>query len=292
MKIGIVGVNIGIESGEKILEFARLAEELGVESVWTFEHVMVPLDYQSPYPYTQDGKMAVTPETNMLDPLISLSAIAACTKTLRLGTGVNILPQSNPLFLAKQAASLDFVSGGRFMLGVGIGWLAEEFKAMGVPFERRGARHDDYAEAMQKVWSGEVVEHQSDFLDWSGFKSHPLPIQQPFPLVIGGSKGKIFERVARFGQGWYAPAASLGQLTKLMPRLEAACAEHGRDPNTVEVSTMWIPGLEPVEMIPSYEEIGADRLIVQLAVVAAGGDPIEGLKRFGDEVLAKIDDLG
>jgi len=288
MKIGVVGINIGARSGEEIIEFARVAEELGLESIWTFEHVMVPIEYQSPYPYTADGKMAATPETNMVDPLITLSAIAAATTTLRLGTGVNILPQTNPLSLAKQAASLDFMSGGRFMLGVGIGWLAEEFKAMGVPFERRGARHDDYAEAMRKVWSGEVVEHQSDFLEWSGFKSHPLPIQQPFPLVIGGSKGRVFERVARFGQGWYAPATNLRQLEEMMAPLDEACRTFGRDRSSIEVSTMWVPGLEPVEIVPRYEEAGVDRLVVPLVVVAAGGDPIDGLKRFGDEVLSKL----
>lgn len=287
MKIGIVGLNIGVESGERMLAFARGAEEMGVESVWTFEHVMVPLEYASPYPYTADGKMAVTPETTMVDPLISLSAIAAATSTLRLGTGVNILPQSNPLLLAKQAASLDFVSDGRFMLGVGIGWLAEEFAAMGVPFERRGARHDDYAEAMRKVWSGEVVEHESDYLDWSGFKSLPRPVQDPFPLVIGGATGRVFERVARHGQGWFAPATNLAALEEMMRPLAPACEAEGRDPASVEISSMWIPGLEPPDLFPRYEALGVDRLVVPLVVVAGGGDPLEGLKRFGDEVMAK-----
>ena len=117
MKIGLVGINTDAKSGDEMIEFARVAEGLGVESIWTFEHAMIPVDYASPYPYTADGKMSATPETNIVDPLIALSAIAASTTTLRLGTGVNILPQTNPLSLAKQAASLDFISGGRFMLG-------------------------------------------------------------------------------------------------------------------------------------------------------------------------------
>ncbi|MDP6978030.1 MAG: LLM class F420-dependent oxidoreductase [Myxococcota bacterium] len=288
MKIGIIGINIGAQNADQIIRFAQRAEEIGLESIWTFEHVMVPIEYESAYPYTADGKMAATPETNMVDPLITLSAIAAATTTLRLGTGVNILPQTNPLSLAKQAASLDFMSNGRFMLGVGIGWLAEEFKAMGVPFERRGARHDDYAEAMQKVWSGDVVEHQSDFLDWSGFKSYPLPVQKPFPLVIGGSKGKIFDRVARFGRGWYAPASNLASLREMMAPLDEACREVGRERASVEVSTMWVPQLETVDVVPQYEEAGVDRLVVPLVVVAGGGDPIDGLERFGDEVVSKL----
>jgi probable F420-dependent oxidoreductase len=289
MKIGVVGVNIGAESGEKMIEFACLAEELGIESIWTFEHTMVPVDYSSTYPYTADGKMGATPETNMVDPLITLAAIAARTRSLKLGTGVNILPQTNPLSLAKQVASLDFISGGRFMLGVGIGWLEEEFKAMGVPFAKRGARHDDYLQAIAKVWSGEVVEHQSEFLQWSGFKSYPLPIQQPLPLVIGGSKGKVFERVARFGQGWYAPTTNLAKIEEMMAPLDAACEKFGRDRSSIEVSTMWIPGLEPIELFPRYEEVGVHRLVVPMVVVAAGQDPIDGLKRFGDEVLCKIE---
>ena len=287
MKIGLVGVNIGAGSSEKMIALARRAEALGIESVWTFEHVMVPVEYESPYPYTDDGKMAATPETAMIDPLVALTAIAASTTTLRLGTGVNILPQTNPLSLAKQAASLDFVSGGRFMLGVGIGWLEEEFKAMGVPFERRGARYDDYVEAMQKVWTGEVVEHESEFLSWSGFKSYPLPIQQPLPIVIGGSKGRAFERIARFGQGWYAPTTSFGQIGELMPLLDEACAKVGRDRSTIEISSMWIPQVEPVDLLPRYAELGVERLIVPMVLM--GADPMEGLQRFGHEVLAKLD---
>lgn len=184
MKIGLIPINVGQSKVEHMIGLAQLAEGLGFESVWTFEHVIVPVDYQSKYPYDESGKMGAEPETNFVDPLIALSAVAACTKTIRLATGVNILPQTNPLYLAKQAASLDLVSNGRFSLGVGIGWLKEEFAALGVPFERRGARFDDYIQAMRKVWSTDVVEHKSDFLDWSDFKSYPIPVQDPFPVII------------------------------------------------------------------------------------------------------------
>ena len=193
MKFGLIPVNIGVQSAEQMVGMAQLAESTGYESVWTFEHVIVPMDYSSKYPYSENGKMGAAPDANFIDPLIALSAIAASTKTLRLGTGVNILSQTNPLYMAKQAASLDMLSNGRFMLGVGIGWLKEEFEALGVPFEKRGARFDDYVSAMRKVWSGDVVEHQSEFINWSGFKSYPLPTQSPMPIVMGGIKGKIHE---------------------------------------------------------------------------------------------------
>ena len=170
MKIGVIPVNIGVQSADQMVQMAQLVESLGYESVWTFEHVVIPIDYESKYPYNKSGNMGAAPETNFVDPLIALSAVAASTKTIRLATGVNILSQVNPIYMAKQAASLDFISNGRFMLGVGIGWLREEFEALGVPFEHRGARFDDYVAGMRKIWSGEVVEHESEFISWKNFK--------------------------------------------------------------------------------------------------------------------------
>ncbi len=287
MKIGLIPCNVGVPSVDMIVHMAKTAEEIGLESLWTFEHAIVPVDYQSPYPYSADGKMGATPETNFVDPLIALATVAAHTKTLRLGTGVNILPQANPLMLAKQAASLDFVSNGRLMLGIGIGWLKEEFEALGVPFARRGIRFADYVEAMRKVWSGETVEHESEFLHWTNFKSHPVPVQDPLPLVIGGSKKNALRRVARYGQGWYAPAMSVDMVAGLLPALDEACAAEGRDRSEIEISTMYVPAMEPAgEAVPKYRDLGVSRLIIPLQ--ALGEKPMEGLARLGDDVLAKI----
>ncbi len=257
MKIGLIPVNIGVTSVEPMLALAEKAEQVGIESLWTFEHVVVPVDYKSKYPYSPDGKMGVTPDTNFVDPLVALAAIAARPKRVRLGTGVNILSQTNPLYLAKQAASLDFVSKGRLMLGLGIGWLREEFDALGVPFERRGERFDDYVVALRKAWSGDVVEHKSDFVKWSGFKTFPIPVQRPgVPIVIGGSKGKAFQRIAKLGDGWYAPTSNIAQLEPMLKELRAECAKIGRDPKTVEISCMWIPAVEGPVAVKRYEELG------------------------------------
>lgn len=288
MKVGLIPVNIGVKNVDRMVGLAVHAEKVGFESVWTFEHVMVPVDYASKYPYSADGKMGATPETNFVDPLIALSAIAARTERVRLGTGVNILPQTNPLYLAKQAASLDFVSNGRFMLGLGVGWLEEEFAALGVPFERRGARADDYLLAMRKVWSGDVVEHESEFLKWTGFKSYPLPVQKPFPIVIGGSKGRAFERVARFGDGWYAPTATIDQLAALLPKLDEACKKIGRDRATIEISAMWIPAMEGPDVVKRYADLGVGRLLVPAPALGMGGDVLDGMTKLSDEVLSKI----
>ena len=285
MKIGMIPVNLGVSTAAEVVGLARLAEDSGFESVWTFEHVVVPLEYESKYPYDASGKMGAAPETPFVDPLIALTAAAAGTKTIRLGTGVNILPQANPLFLAKQAASLDALSGGRLLLGLGIGWLREEFDAMGVPFERRGARFDDYVAAMRKVWSGEVVEHDSDFIDWSGFKSYPVPVQDPLPVIIGGSKGKIYERIARHGNGWYVPGTNANEIAGLLAPLKDACADVGRDPAEIEITCMWT-GQGGTDAVRAFEDIGAHRLVVPLFALA--GDPASALPRFGEEVIAKV----
>ncbi len=282
MKFGLIPVNIGVQSPEQIVDMAQLAESLRFESVWTFEHVMVPLDYASKYPYNPTGKMGVAPEINLVDPLIALSLVAQATSTIRLGTGVNILSQVNPLYLAKQAASLDFVSGGRFMLGVGIGWLKEEFEALGVPYERRGARFDDYLVAMKKVWSGEVVEHESDFVSWHGFKSYPVPTQKPhLPVIIGGSKGKILERIAKHGDGWFAPTGG-DELKTSLDALRTLCDAEGRDFAEIEITTMW-PGQGGSDAVETLADMGVGRLVVP--VMALGADPAAGIEKLAAEVI-------
>ena len=282
MIIGIIPINIGVQTGEQIVQVAQLAEGLGYESVWTFEHVIVPVDYESKYPYNDSGKMGAPPETNFVDPLIALTAVAASTSTIRLATGVNILSQVNPIYIAKQAASLDFMSNGRFMLGVGIGWLKEEFEALGVPFERRGARFDDYVEGMRKIWSGEVVEHQSDFISWTNFKSYPLLIQNPFPVVMGGVKGKIFDRIAKYGNGWYAPAGDPKELKGHLASLRQACDAIDRDMNEIEITCMW-PGRGGNVFLGQLADIGVHRVVVP---VMGSPNPAENMQRLAEEVIA------
>ena len=282
MKVGIIPINIGVQSADQIVQTAQLVESLGYESVWTFEHVIVPVNYESKYPYNKSGNMGAAPETNFVDPLIALSAVAAATKTLRLATGVNILSQVNPIYMAKQAASLDFMSNGRFMLGVGIGWLREEFDALGVPFERRGARFDDYVTGMRKIWSGEVVEHESDFISWQGFKSYPLPIQNPFPVVMGGVKGKIFQRTAQLGNGWFAPTGDPAELREHMSSLKKECDAIGRDLSEIEITCMW-PGIGGRDFLAELEAVGVTRVVMPMM---GDGDPVERMHKVAEEVIA------
>ena len=281
MKFGLIPVNIGT-TPDQMIGIARHAESAGIESVWTFEHVIVPLDYQSKYPYNASGRMAADPETSFLDPLVALSAVAANTSKIRLGTGVNILSQVNPLLMAKQVASLDVISNGRFMLGVGIGWLREEFEAMGTPFERRGARFDDYVTAMRKVWAGDVVEHESDFVHWHGFKSYPLPVQNPLPVIIGGIKGKIHERIAKYGNGWYAPTTDPVELKSHLAKIRAECDKIGRDPDEIEITCMW-NGQGGADSIAGWENAGCHRLVVVATLL--GADPLAGIDKLAVEYI-------
>ena len=190
------------------------------------------------------------------------------------------------MLIAKQTASLDFMSGGRFMLGVGIGWLEEEFNAMGVPFERRGARFDDYLQAMRKVWSGDMVEHQSEFISWSGFKSYPLPVQNPMPVIIGGAQGKVYQRIARHGDGWYAPTQSPADLAPRLQELRKVCAQEGRNYDEIEITAMW-PLSGGIDEVNAYADLGVHRLNVPLPAMREA-NPADGLGRLHDEVISKL----
>ena len=288
MKIGIAPLNVGPPSiTSHLLPLAQHAEAAGVESFWTYEHVIVPVEYASTYPYSRDGKMPITPETCFVDPLIALTYVAAGTEKLKLGTGINILPQTNPLLLAKQAASLDALSGGRLLLGLGVGWLEEEFKAMGTPFARRGARFRDYVLAMKKVWSGEVVEHQSDFLSWSGFKSYPLPAQRPHPpLIIGGTSRPAMQRVVHLGDGWTAPSHTLEEFEEQLAALKAVADDAGRSMDSIEITCTWRPTKQP-DALPRFRELGVSRLIVLLAATGER-DPRVGIDRVMERANATM----
>ncbi|MGB8221843.1 MAG: LLM class F420-dependent oxidoreductase [Polyangiales bacterium] len=285
MKIGIVSINVGgPATAETMLEVVQHAEAAGIESVWTFEHVIVPTDYESKYPYDRSGKMPISPQAWFLDPLISLAHVAAATKTIRLGTGVNIFPQANPLLFAKQAASLDALSGGRLTLGLGIGWLAEEYEAMGTPFEKRGARFDDYLEAVKKVWTGEVVEHESAFLSWHGFMSHPTPVQKPHPpILIGGATTQTLRRVVNAAQGWYAPSDSESELRPKIAELKKMAAQAGRPFESIDITTNWRIAKRP-DALPELEDLGVTRAVVLLGATGES-DP----KKAIDLIASRAD---
>ena len=289
MKIGLFGINMAQEDApDTLLPLMKRVEDMGFESVWTGEHVMIPRDYASVYPFNSSGRIGVPPVTHFIDPLIALSHIAAHTTTLRLGTGINLLPQSNPLLFAKQVASLDHLSKGRVLLDLGVGWLAEEFTAMGVPFAARGKRFDDYLAAVKKVWSGEEVEHRSDYLNWSGFKSYPLPHQSSGPpIIIGGHSDAALRRTVAVGDGWFAFPKSHDELSGMLARLNQLAAAAGRDPASIEITTLWRDFADGMVSLEAYRDLGVHRLLVPLGLLARGNldDNLAGLETA---VLSKL----
>ncbi|KPK13689.1 MAG: hypothetical protein AMJ62_14645 [Myxococcales bacterium SG8_38] len=284
MKVGIVPINVGgPQTADEMIATAQHAESAGIESLWTFEHVIVPTAYESQYPYDRSGKMGISPQAWFVDPLISLAHVAAATRSIRLGTGVNILPQANPLLFAKQTASLDVLSGGRLMLGLGIGWLAEEYQAMGTPFERRGARFDDYLEAIKKVWTGKVVEHEGEFLSWHGFMSHPTPSQKPHPpILMGGTTPQTLRRVVHSAQGWYAPSDSPSMLAAKLGELRQIAAEAGRPFESIDITASWRPAKRP-DALAEYEDLGVHRVVVLLGATGES-DPRKAIDRIASVV--------
>lgn len=290
MKVGIVPINSRFYIGPAFLgPFAKLVEDLGYESVWTFEHVIVPVEYDSVYPYSPTGKPAFKSTDAFVDPLIALAWCAATTTTLRLGTGVNILTQANPLYLAKQTSSIDHLSNGRLTLGLGVGWLREEFDAIGVPFERRGERADAYIDALTAAWSGEPIDVRNDFVDWHGFSMVPPAAQKPrIPVIIGGTSPAAIRRVVAKGDGWYVIHKDLEHFEQLMARLRAECHRQGRDPSTLEITAYWNHHREGLEGAKAYADAGVTRLLVNVQALRMG-QPEEAVKRFADEALSRLD---
>ncbi|MEC8977168.1 MAG: LLM class F420-dependent oxidoreductase, partial [Actinomycetota bacterium] len=201
MKFGVMFANTGpFVEPDAAVELAQAAEAAGCESIWTVEHVVVPAGYTSQYPYAKDGRMPGGREDfDIPDPLIWLSYVAAATENIRLGTGVMILPQRNPLVTAKAVATLDRLSKGRMILGIGSGWLEEEFDALGVPFERRGDRTDEYLQAMRTAWSDERASFNGDFINFNEVYSRPQPVDRHVPIIVGGHSKRAARRAGQFG---------------------------------------------------------------------------------------------
>ena len=270
MKFGIVPINVGpYAEPQAMLAMARHAEALGFESAWTFEHVIIPYAFESRYPYNKSGKPpGASPDTKFIDPLIAIAHMAAATTRLRFGTGVNILAQANPLFLAKQATSIDYLSGGRLMLGLGAGWLREEFDALGVPFARRGKRTDDYLAALRKAWAEGETVHQSEFIDWHGFHLSPRPVQQPgIPLIVGGITPAAIRRAVRYGDGWFLAHRDMAHLEELLAQLRAECKTQGRDPAALELTAFYSHERDGIDGIARFKALGVERLLVNIVAI-------------------------
>jgi probable F420-dependent oxidoreductase len=259
------------------------AEERGFHSLWVAEHVVLFDHYASKYPYAADGRIPAGGESGILEPFTALAFLAAHTRRLRLGTGICLVPQRNPVYTAKEVAALDWLSQGRFDFGVGVGWLAEEFAACATPFERRGARCRDYLAAMKSLWADAVSEYKGEFYAFPALRQYPKPVQKPHPPIhFGGESESALRRVADLGQGWYGFNLLPADVPPHLARLEALLARRGRRRAEIQVSVCPYMRAIDADAVQRYRDAGVDQLIL----IAVGGErdallrSLDGLARL------------
>jgi probable F420-dependent oxidoreductase len=265
------------------LELAVATEDAGFESLWTVEHVLWPESYDSVYPYSRSGRMHGEATVSIPDPLIWLSWVGARTSRIRLGTGILVLPQRNPLVVAKALATLDDFSGGRVEAGVGVGWLREEFEALGVPFGDRGRRTDEYIAAMRTVWSDDNASFSGEFVDFEGANVNPKPVQRSIPVTIGGHTPASARRAGRLGDGFYPGRADLEELSALFTVVRETAIDNGRDPDSIVLSAAHPQGvLEDTESrLAVLADLGVTRVVVP-AFLLARPDLETGMGRMAE----------
>jgi probable F420-dependent oxidoreductase len=270
MRVGLHALGIGTGARPEIIRaVAVAAEAAGFATLWSGEHVVLVDRPGSRYPYSADGRIAVPADADWLDPLLGLSFTAAVTSRIGLATGVLLLPEHNPVLTAKQAATLDVLSGGRLTLGIGIGWSAEEFAALGIPFARRGQRTAEYVTAMRKLWSDDVATFSGQFVRFDAVRVNPKPVRgRRIPVVVGGNSDAALGRAAAIGDGWYGFNLPAGAVTGRIATLAESCRQRGRTLSELSVAVALSDG-SPA-MLPELAKTGVTELVV---VGAPPADP-------------------
>ncbi|MCW2935658.1 MAG: F420-dependent oxidoreductase [Actinomycetia bacterium] len=266
--MGLHALGIGDGARPEIIRAVAIAAEAhGFATLWAGEHVVLVDAPRSRYPYSPDGRIAVPAEADWLDPLLALSFAAAVTSRIGLATGVLLLPLHNPVMLAKQAATLDVLSGGRFTLGIGIGWSAEEFTALGVPFARRGQRAAEYVAAMRALWSDPVASFDGEFVHFDAVRVNPKPVRGRIPIVVGGNSDAALSRAASFGHGWYGFNLPAAAVAERVGALAGQCAQQRRTIEGLTVAVALADG--GPDLLPALAETGVTELVVVGAPPAA-----------------------
>jgi probable F420-dependent oxidoreductase len=262
MRVGLHALGIGTGARPEVIRaVAAAAEAGGFATLWSGEHVVLVDRPRSRYPYSADGKIAVPAGADWLDPLLGLSFAAAVTSRIGLATGVLLLPEHNPVLAAKQAATLDVLSGGRFTLGVGIGWSAEEFSALGVPFARRGQRTAEYVAAMRTLWAEDVASFSGEFTRFESVRVNPKPVRRGrIPVVVGGNSDAALGRVAAFGDGWYGFDLPASSVAGRVAALAEQCQRRGRSLRELSVAVAVTDG-SPA-LLPELANAGVTELVV------------------------------
>ncbi len=273
--------------GPSLAAAARAAEDLGYESVWMGEHIGFPAELKSVYPYHRSGRPPVAMDAPIVDPITAFAYLAGLTRQIKFATGVFILPLRNPFALAKQIATLDQLSNGRFIFGIGIGWLKEEFEWVGMPWENRALRNNEYLQLMTALWSQKDPVYQGKTVKTEGFKFAPKTIQQPHPpFVFGGNTEAAMKRAARLGDGWYGVCHSLEEAQTLIRSLREIEKRYQRA-RPLEISV--VIGAVNADLVKRLAEMGVERLVG--SVLHEGSPPrdyIHGLHLFHDQVMTKL----
>jgi probable F420-dependent oxidoreductase len=283
MKFGLHGINIGPCSEPDVAaRVARAAEAAGFDSVWTAEHVVLPDPQAPPSP--------APPHMKLLDPAVSLAFLAAHTTQLLLATGIIILPQRNPVVLAKELASVDRLSKGRLVFGLGAGYLKPEFQAIGAPFADRGKRTDEYIEAIVALWTQEKPEYKGDYVAFDGIQAQPRPVQKPHPpIVVGGMSPSALRRAARYGSGWYGFALDLDATGRAVESLRAAEQRFDRASTLGRLEITVTPaGVLDLDTARRYQALGVDRLVL-LNPGRNADDQVAFVEKAGRELVVALD---
>ena len=283
MKIGIM-IAATAESGD-IAEIAREVENLGYESFFIPEHPVIPIGFKTPLPGGGGGTL---PEHygRWMDPFIALTIAAAVTRRVKLGTGICLLPEREPIITAKTIATLDIVSGGRVILGIGAGWLREETEAMGARFESRWKLLRETVEAMRVLWTESEPSYQGELVKFPPLRCDPKPIQKPGPpILLGGGGPKVIERIVRNYDGWVPLAGKPSSFKRDIDELKRVAVEHGRNPATLNVSGFVGPREDGISLedLKAYNDAGADRLVLfsqSDAIQMAAGKTLEIVRRL------------
>lgn len=273
---------------EYLSTLASGAEERGFSSIWVAEHIVLFDDYASKYPYAADGRIPAGGENGIFEPFTSLAFLAAESSTIRLGTGICLVPQRNPVYTAKEVAAVDWLSRGRFDFGVGVGWLAEEFQAVDAPFDRRGDRCREYLEVMKSLWHDDPSEYHGEFYQLPSCRHFPKPIQQPNPPIhFGGETDAALRRVADLGQGWYGFGRAPESVPERVAKLEKLLTERGRSRADVTVSICpYLLGVDRDSAL-RYRDTGIDQLIV-MAFAGTPGDLLSTLDHLSETILEPV----
>ncbi|HEY2191727.1 MAG TPA: LLM class F420-dependent oxidoreductase [Actinomycetospora sp.] len=263
MQVGLHALGIGDGARRPVIDaVAGAAERCGFATLWSGEHVVMVDRSSSRYPYSADGQIAVPPTADWNDPMIGLSFAAAASSTIGIATGVLLLPEHNPVLVAKQAATLDALSGGRLALGVGIGWSRDEFDALGVPFARRAARTAEYVAAMRTLWREDVASFDGEFVRFDSVRVNPKPVRdRQIPIVLGGNTDAALRRVAAWGDGWYGfNLDDVSHVAERLDFLEARCREAGRDGARLR---RCVALRQPqARDVPALADLGVDELVI------------------------------